>query len=266
MTCDIDTRSRFLNEYKHIRHAEGRGSDDPSYYRALPYLDLTGRNNAMWIMRATTYQYFETRILAPFEKLLGRPLDILDLGAGNGWMSYRMSLRNHACVALDIFRDERDGLLAARHYQKPFPLVEAEFDHLPFQSRTFDLVIYNASFHYSTDYFATLSEARRCLRPSSRVVILDSPVYRLPEHGELMVEERHETFYEQYGFRSDAIPSIEFLDEQIIKSLAHALDVRWTIHRPWYGWDWHLRPIAARLRSRRPPSRFWILSGSFGGQ
>ena len=35
------------------------------------------------------------KILAPFEKRAGRPLDILDFGAGNGWMSYRLSLRGH---------------------------------------------------------------------------------------------------------------------------------------------------------------------------
>jgi SAM-dependent methyltransferase len=263
MIYDFGARQRFLIEYGHIRHAEGRGSDDPSYYQELPYRDVTGRNAAMWAMRAKTYRYFEARILAPLEKLIDRPLDILDLGAGNGWMSYRLSLRNHACVALDIFRDERDGLLAARHYPQPPPLVEAEFDRLPFGPDTFDLVIYNSSFHYSTDYASTLSEARRCLRRSGHVVILDSPVYRRREHGEMMIAERHAAFYEQYGFRSDAIPSIEFIDRPMLKTLARSLDLHWTIHRPWYGWEWHLRPLKARLQGRRPRSQFWILTGRF---
>jgi ubiquinone/menaquinone biosynthesis C-methylase UbiE len=218
----------------------------------------------MWAMRAKSYRYFERRILAPLEKSVNRPLHILDLGAGNGWMSFRMSLRNHVCYALDIFRDERDGLLAARHYAQKFPLIEAEFDQLPFGPHTFDLIVYNSSLHYSTDYFSTLAEARRCLRPSGMVVVLDSPVYRRQEHGELMVAERHATFQRQYGFRSDAIPSIEFLDLHILKSLAHALQLQWTVYRPWYGWRWHLRPVIARLKARRPPSRFWILTGSFG--
>lgn len=264
MTCDIHARRRFLREYGHIRQAEGRGSDDSSYYRALPYEDITGQNVAMWAMRAKTYRYFERKVLAPLEQSLGRPLTILDLGAGNGWMSYRLSLRNHICYALDIFRDERDGLLAGRHYSPQFPLVEAEFDELPFGPDTFDLVVYNASLHYSTDYFATLAEARRCLRPSGMVAVLDSPVYRCREHGEMMVEERHAMFSKLYGFRSDAMPSIEYLDLPVLKSLAHALQLDWTIYRPWYGWRWHLRPVTARIQSRRPPSRFWILTARFG--
>jgi ubiquinone/menaquinone biosynthesis C-methylase UbiE len=264
MTCDLNPRRRFLIEYGHIRHAEGRGSDDPTYYQALPYHDVSGRNAAMWAMRAKTYRYFESNILAPIEKAVSRPLDILDLGAGNAWMSYRLSLRKHSCVALDIFRDEQDGLLAARNYPQRLPLVEAEFDQLPFGQSAFDLVVYNSSLHYSTDYCATLAEARRCLRRSGQVIILDSPVYRRREHGEMMIAERHTAFYKQYGFRSDAMPSIEFLDREMLKFLAHSLGLRWTVHRPWYGWKWHLRPLKARLKAQRPPSQFWILAGKFG--
>jgi ubiquinone/menaquinone biosynthesis C-methylase UbiE len=263
MTSTIGDRHRFLEEYRQIRYAEGRGSDNPDYYLALPYADLSGANSAAWAMRARTYRYFETKLLAPFERRAGRPLDILDLGAGNGWMSYRLSLRGHQPWALDIFKDSRDGLLAAKNYPKPFPLIEAEFDHLPFPASSFDLAIYNSSLHYSVNYRSTLIEAKRCLRRDGRVVVLDSPIYRRYEHGRQMVDERHANFFSRYGFRSDAIPSIEFLDEPALEKLANELSIRWTVHRPWYGWRWHLRPWHARLHKRRPPSRFWILIGRF---
>jgi SAM-dependent methyltransferase len=263
MTFTISNRHRFLEEYRQIRYAEGRGSDNPEYYRALPYADLSGANSAAWAMRGRTYKYFEEKILPPHETRAGRPLNILDLGAGNGWMSYRLSLRGHRPCALDIFNDARDGLLAAKNYPQPFPLIEAEFDHLPFPASSFDLAIYNSSLHYSVDYFSTLREAKRCLRRDGRIVVLDSPIYRRREHGQRMVEERHASFLSRYGFRSDAIPSIEFLDQPALSALAKELNIHWTIHRPWYGWRWHLRPWQARIHRRRPPSRFWILIGRF---
>jgi ubiquinone/menaquinone biosynthesis C-methylase UbiE len=256
-------RKQFIEEYGHIRQMEGRGSDDSAYYRALPFEDLSGRNCAMWAMRAKTYRYFEKNVLDRFERSIRRPMDILDLGAGNGWMSYRLSLRNHCPTALDIFVDERDGLLAARHYPQSFPLVEAEFDHLPFRADSFDLAIFNSSLHYSTNYVRTLSEVQRCLRRPGAVVVLDSPVYRVKEHGEQMVEERHSDFLKRYGYRSDAIPSIEFLDMPALDELSRALNIKWQIYRPWYGWRWHLRPCKAWIKRRRPPSRFWILVGRF---
>jgi ubiquinone/menaquinone biosynthesis C-methylase UbiE len=250
-------RQRFLDDYAKIRYAEGRGSDDPHYYLALPYRDLTGKNSSQWAIRARSYSYFEKHLVG------SQPLDILDLGAGNCWMSYRLALRHHRPVALDIFADARDGLGAARHYPTRFPAVEGEFDRLPFSSGRFDLVVYNSSIHYSTDYRRTLEEARRVLRPRGRAVILDSPIYSERQHGEWMRAERHEQFEKTYGFRSDNVPSIEFFDYRMLQELSSDLGIRWEIHRPWLGLAWHLRPWKARFQGGRPPSRFWILVGRF---
>lgn len=263
MTPTRNARQQFLEDYRQIRYAEGRGSEDAAYYRALPFEDLSGRSSAMWEMRARTYRYFERRILSPMERAAGRPLHILDLGAGNAWLSYRLRERQHVPYAVDMFLDARDGLAAARHYPHVFATVGAEFDRLPFASGRFDLAIFNSSVHYSTDYTVTLSEARRCLRPDGRLVILDSPVYRRREHGEQMVAERHADFERRYGFRSDALPSIEFLDEPRLRELSRDLAVDWTVYRPWYGWKWHMRPWKAHFKRQRPPSRFWILVGRF---
>jgi ubiquinone/menaquinone biosynthesis C-methylase UbiE len=249
----------FLADYAAIRRAEGRGSNSREYYLALPYEDLSGRNSEQWRIRARTYRYFETHLLER------RSLDIVDLGAGNGWMSYRLKQRGHRPVAVDIFADELDGLGAARQYGD-FPLVEAEFDRLPFAGRQFDLAIFNSSLHYSTDYHGSLCEARRCLKSSGLIVVLDSPLYKLREHGELMRRERHLQFQAQYGFASDSIASLEYLYESQLGELSCELGLRWQVYQPWYGWKWSLRPWRARLEGRRPPSRFCILMASFSNK
>jgi ubiquinone/menaquinone biosynthesis C-methylase UbiE len=252
-------RHRFLDDYLRIRRAEGRGSDDPAYYLALPYRDLNGKLQSQWAMRGRTYQYFEKHLLPP------APARILDLGAGCGWMSYRLALRGHRPVAVDLLTDDRDGLRAARHYAdalgRPLPKFEAEFDRLPFASASFDLAVFNASLHYSSDYSRTLAEARRVLRRNARIIILDSPIYQLREHGELMRRERRQQFLAQYGTESDHVGSIEYLDLATIDTLAREHKIEWRIHKPWYGIAWHTRPLKARIKGSRPPSRFWILEG-----
>ncbi len=250
-------RRQFLEDYARIRSAEGRGSDQSDYYRGLPFTDLSGRNASQWRIRARTFRYFTARVL-PREQA-----DVLDLGAGNCWLSYRLAEMRHRPVAVDIFSDSRDGLGAARHYPVSFPVVEAEYDRLPLPSASFDLAVFNASFHYSPDYRRTLAEVRRCLRPNGRVVILDSPVYKRTEHGEQMRSERQNFFEKTHGFRSEALGSIEYLDEPTLASLARDLRLTWKIHRPWYGVGWALRPWKALIRGTRPPSRFWILEGKF---
>ena len=250
-------RRQFLQDYAQIRSAEGRGSEESAYYRALPFQDLTGRNSGQWRIRAKTFRYFARQVLPR------QSCRVLDLGAGNAWLSYRLTESGHRPTAVDIFADPRDGLRAARHYPAAFPLVEADFDRLPFTNGSFDLVLFNASFHYSSDYVRTLAAAQRCLRPGGRVVILDTPVYKLREHGEKMRAERQVLFEQQHGFRSEALGSIEFLDEPTLDQLARDLRLTWRIHRPWYGLAWMLRPWKARIKGQRPPSRFWILEATF---
>src|ERR1700722_19298869 len=98
-------RHRFLEDYRTIRSAEGRGSQEAAYYRALPYQDLSGKNSAQWAIRGKSYRYFERNLLSQLERKTGRELDVLDLGAGNCWMSYRLALRKRPPVAVDIFTD-----------------------------------------------------------------------------------------------------------------------------------------------------------------
>lgn len=256
---DAAARRRFVEQYAVIRHAEGRGSADRSWYAALPWKDLSGRNSEQWAIRARSFRYFSARILPT----LGSSLRILDLGAGNGWMSYRLSIAGHRAVAVDIFDDALDGLGAIRNFDQPFPGVVAEFDALPFAEGSFDIAIFNSSLHYSEDYARTLREARRCIGSHGLVFVIDSPVYKTAGHGERMREERHRSFERLYGFRSDAMKSVEYLDEERLAELSRQLGIEWKRWRPWYGVRWALRPVRAFLKRSRPPSRFEILGGRF---
>ncbi len=263
MLMDPAARRTFLEQYAVIRRAEGRGSNNPDYYRALPFHDLSGRNAVQWEIRARSYRHFERTILPDLERKAKRPLRILDLGAGNGWMSNRLRQRGHRPVAIDIFTDPLDGLGALAHYQTRPDGVAAEFNVLPIRDESIDVAIFNSSFHYSSDYRRTLNEVRRCLRRDGCFLVIDSPVYEQPGHGEQMRAERQDFFARTYGFRSESLGSIEYLDEPLLASLATELSIDWQRSYPWYGWRWALRPWQARREGRRPPSRFFILVGRF---
>jgi SAM-dependent methyltransferase len=253
---------KFISEYQLIRAAEGRGSTQAEYYLGLPYEDLSGRNSDQWNIRAHTFQTIEKRILTPLAKFNGRPLRILDLGAGNGWMSYRLAIRGHFPIAVDLLTNSFDGLGAAIHYSTQihplFPRVQAELDWIPFASSSFDVAIFNASFHYSEDYQRTFAEALRCIRPGGSVVIADTPWYEKEDSGKRMVAEKHDRFASIYGFPSDSVPSLEYFTPDRLHRLQNAFGLKWSCIRPFYGFRWALRPVRAKLKRRRPPSQFHI--------
>src|SRR3984957_6095269 len=256
--------SRFIRDYEFIRSAEGRGSVDAEYYLALPYRDLSGNNSQQWIIRARTFRYIERHILPGLQSDNRKRLRILDLGAGNGWLSYRLALGGHAPVAVDLLTNDRDGLGATIHYQKQlatlFPRVQAELDVLPLMDDAFDLVIFNASFHYSEDYEKTIAEALRCTCAGGTILIADTPWYSNEASGQQMVIERRRSFTQRYGIASDGLNSLEFLTDQRLQRLEARFELRWQVHSPSYGIRWFMRPLLAKMQGRREPSQFRIYS------
>jgi SAM-dependent methyltransferase len=250
--------SRFMHEYEAIRQGEGRSSDDASAYRALPY-GVTGHWSADWAIRARSFETLIERIIAPRET--GIPLSIIDMGAGNGWLSNQLAGRGHCVAAVDLQTNKFDGLGTFFHYEHTFLPVQAEFDHLSFEANTIDLVIFNASLHYSENYEITLNEALRSLRPDGQIVILDTPVYHAASSGMRMVAERQQHFEQSYGFASNALISEQFLTHDRLNALGDASGIVWSLHRPRYGWRWALRQIIGRIRTQREPAAFYVITG-----
>ncbi len=247
----------FIQDYEAIRAREGRGSSNPAYYRALPYRDLSGRFTRDWRIRASSYRTLWKKVVEP----RGGSLTILDLGAGNGWLSYRLAQRGHRLIAIDLLVNQADGLGAYRHYDASFLPIQAEFDRLPLAERQADLVVFNASFHYTIDAAVTLGEARRVLLPGGWVVILDTPLYDDPTSGEQMVAERRAGFQARFGFPSDRLPSENYLTPRRLWEISQELGLAWRTITPFYGLRWFLRPWRARLLGKRAPARFVILVG-----
>ena len=255
--------AQFAREYRTVRRAEGWGSRDADYYRALPYQDLTGRFEAIWRIRARSFDTFLRRVVLPLEA--GQRLRILDLGAGSGWLAYRLQRRGHWVMAIDVLDDPLDGLGATRYYAAGAALrpVVAEFDHLPLQADTsVDLVVFNASLHYSTDYCRTLQESLRVLEPRGTLVILDSPMYSDPTSGLRMVQEREARFLATYGFASNAVAHQHFLTPERLARVGAELGIQWRSYLPRLD----LRAWVSRrlngLRARREPARFPVIVGS----
>jgi SAM-dependent methyltransferase len=261
-TPRAEALARFRESYGAHRAAEGRGAGGTAELLALPYLHA-GPQAAQWRIRSRTYDAFVARVLTPLAREVGRPLRILDLGAGNGWLSYRMTLLRHDATAVDVRDDSVDGLGAAAgydpHLPKPFRKMVASFDALPVRGGAYDLAVFNASLHYALDLAATLREAARAVRPGGRIAILDSPFYRREEDGRAMVEEKRRRAAERFGGRADVLVGLPFIEYLTARGLADAsapLGLRWRRHRVRYPLSYELRPLVARMRRRRAPSRF----------
>jgi SAM-dependent methyltransferase len=252
----------FIDQYETVRLDQGWGSDSAAYYNALPFDDATGRHKRIWQIRAQGYLELRKNVVDPKARNRNQPLHILDLGAGNGWLSNRLAQLGHEVIAADVLVNPLDGLGARIHYDTEFTPVQAEYDRLPIDDEQIDIIIYNGSFHYSTDYQRTLVEGLRVLAPDGDLVVLDTPIYHDPASGIQMVEERRALFEERYQFEGPSLDSQNFLSFNQLGELSISVDVEWTFLEPAYGLRWRMRHWLARLRQTREPATFLVLVGN----
>lgn len=257
---------RFAEDYAAHRQAEGRGygGDD---LLALPYV-RTAPLARQWAVRARSFDAFMARLVRPTARSLGRPLSLLDLGAGNGWLSYRVALEGHCATALDIRDDDIDGLGAAQPFLQRtggrMRAAVAPFDAIPAPDASVDIAVFNASLHYATDLAAVLAEAARVVRPGGRLAILDSPFYRREADGLAMVAEKTADAPRRFGARAGslmALPFIEFLTAERLTEASAGIGVAWRRSRVAYPLWYELRPLSSWLRGARAPSRFDLWTG-----
>ena len=235
-----------------MREASGWGGEEASYYRELP--KAAGDD---WKRRTAGYQRFVQLALKPFAQAAQRPLEILDLGAGMGWLAHNLAAAGHRSVAVDVVDDPRVGLGAVGRFAAgEFAAIQADFDELPFEDQQFDMAVFSASFHYAPDYRRTLREVRRVLGWGGQLAIFDTAVYQNWTLGEQAREARQAQWQQRYGFRGDSLLSMEYLDEEMLKELAEDLNIRWERSGG--------SSVFARLTGRATAPTYPLLIGRWG--
>jgi ubiquinone/menaquinone biosynthesis C-methylase UbiE len=191
------------------------------------------------------------------------PLQVLDLGAGNCWLCFRLACLGHTPVALDIRGDDVDGLGAAADLLSDVPnrfqRVIASFEELPFVAQSFDVTVFNASLHYARDLSRVLQEATRVTRSGGIIVVMDSPFYRHADDGEAMISERRALGQARFGSHAAILLNQQFIEYLTRERLTQAWpELAWLRHRVWYPFWYEMRAIRAWLAGARRPSRFDI--------
>ena len=173
---NTDTQTGFEDLYLTVRRKEGRFYTDEQVSR-LPAIEQIHPYFHEWQMRARS-----GKRLINYLKKKNKPLSILEIGCGNGWLSAKMAELNGALVTgLDANKPEIEQ---ARHV---FKNSSVRFMYNSFNTESFgkfvklDVVVFAASFQYFPSARAIIDEVFKLLNPDGEIHIMDTHFYDTEE-------------------------------------------------------------------------------------
>jgi ubiquinone/menaquinone biosynthesis C-methylase UbiE/biotin operon repressor len=119
------------------------------------------------------------------------PMEIADLGAGDGSFSLLLAQRAAKVIAVD---SSAKMIEVGREQTKRQGVKNIEFrlgdlEEVPIAEASVDLVFFSQSLHHAPHPDRAIHEAWRILRPSGRIVILDLAKHRFEEAREMYADE-----------------------------------------------------------------------------
>lgn len=118
-------------------------------------------------------EWFETLYGVTREQLIGslHGSMILDAGCGGGDKTHNMSIINSSCQFWGADLSNELGIKALETREKQnLRYLRADISNLPFESKTFDLIICDQVLHHTQDPQATLIEFNRLLKNQSELL------------------------------------------------------------------------------------------------
>jgi ubiquinone/menaquinone biosynthesis C-methylase UbiE len=159
----------------------------------LPDIENSHIHYQEWQIRKRSSQ----KLIAWLEKK-DKPLKILEVGCGNGWLSSRLSaIPNTTVVGMDVNETEIDQ--AKRIFRKDnLEFILASLNHGWYQQDKFDIIVFAASIQYFPSLKIILLTALSCLSQNGEIHLVDSHFYKPREVNDAV--RRTAEYYTALGY------------------------------------------------------------------
>lgn len=182
----------FESAYIKIRKEEGRVLSIEEI-KKLPFAFKHNNNYSEWKKRhKSTHRLINYISKRSFKT-------VLDLGCGNGWLSYKIAPLVQNIIAMDVNKTE---LLQAEEVLEDSSNSEIIYGDVFFwdASVNIDLVIINAAIQYFENVPKLLEKLFSFISPNGEIHLIDSPMYSSKLKA-LKAKQRSRKYFEEYADR-----------------------------------------------------------------
>ena len=183
----------FETIYIQLRQKENRIYSDEEVAQ-LPSISSKHIHYKEWQVRKGSSQKLVDHL-----KKKKKPLDILEIGCGNGWLSRRLStITGSRVIGTDINFSEIQQAASVFQNIPNLHFVYTYADAGVFKEKKFDTIIFAASIQYFESLTETINNTLKLLKPGGEIHIIDSPFYSLADLRAARL--RTNQYYESVGF------------------------------------------------------------------
>jgi len=185
-------RADFEYLYNEVRNTEGRSLTD-GQVMLLPDIDTLHPQYREWQFRKRSSQRLINYLVRKH-----KALNILEIGCGNGWLSYKMAqISGTRVTGLDINSEE---IAQAKRVFKNENLHFICDDFTPglFGVEKFDIILCAASVSYFPSLPNLVQQALSCLKADGEFHIMDTHFYKADEVSP--AKKRMQDYYDAMGY------------------------------------------------------------------
>src|SRR4051812_14170520 len=191
---DTENKHRFfVKQYIHTRKKAQRIYSNDEV-RTLPDVPASHVLFEEWLIRK--------RSAIKLLKYLGhkkRPLKILEVGCGNGWLSAALGgVRQSAVVGIDINDLELDQAKEVFHSVRNLEFLCCDLNDPRLRSHSFDIIVFAASLQYFASVNEIIKAATSLLSKDGEIHVLDTHFYGANDIEQ--AKSRTEAYYTALGF------------------------------------------------------------------
>jgi len=190
---NITSNTDFEAKYIALRRKENRVYSDAEVAQ-LPDIDVQHPHYKEWMIRRAS-----AKKLINYLKKKNKPLKILEVGCGNGWLSNQLSgIENSEVTGLDINAEELKQAKRVFNNNRQLKFVYGEIGSYSPSVCKFDEIIFAASIQYFQSLKEIIRVCLNMLEQSGEVHIIDSPFYSKEEA--VAAKKRTKDYYIMLGF------------------------------------------------------------------
>ncbi|MGH1365884.1 MAG: class I SAM-dependent methyltransferase [Calditrichia bacterium] len=188
---------------------------DPQHFQDLPFGPGAG-NHPEWRDRQIDLQQLTAELKDRSN------LQILEIGAWNGWLCNNLVRLGHRVTALDYFSDDFDGLRAVKHYEQEWQCVQMNLAEPLIIKKQFDVIILNRCLAFFADPIGYIHTLKQLTKSNGILIATGLTFYYDALAQAKKIAERSADFKALYGTDMMLHPCRGFLDNTDMLRLEEA--------------------------------------------